>query len=159
MIFFIPRFRFCDAFFYLLIKNNQSVYIYLILGTVRYSNDDLTRHKILWLSRSPFTGGNQSVYKCSFLYLRMSLRGAGLSLRDYVNDTFNRTCELVSVGLHPEPVISFEEWRARKRQASTTQGICLLSAELDSTGELQEPLVPLAADTFRSLCRRRHRRS
>ena len=81
----------------------------------------------------------------------MSLRGAGLSLRDYVNDTFNRTCELVSVGLHPEPVISFEEWRARKRQASTTQGICLLSAELESTGELQEPLVPLAADTFRSV--------
>ena len=81
----------------------------------------------------------------------MSLPGAGFSLRDYVNDTFNRTCELVSVGRHPEPVISFEEWRARKRQASTTQSICLLSAELDSTGELQEPLIPLAADTFRSV--------
>ena len=81
----------------------------------------------------------------------MSLPGAGFSLRDYVNDTFNRTCELVSVGRHPEPVISFEEWRARKRQASTTQSICLLSAELDSTGELQEPLIPLAADTLRSV--------
>ena len=40
---------------------------------------------------------------------------SGLSLRDYVDDTFNQTCELVSLGQRPEPVIYFDEWKARKR--------------------------------------------
>ena len=99
-----------------------------------------------------------SIINCSssfnyLLIVRMSLPvRSGLSLRDYVDDTFNRTCELVSLGQRPEPVISFDEWKARKRaQASNPVLACLLLSEPKMGAQLQQLLTPDVIQLTRSV--------